>query len=101
MKHLRHGDLIFTKVSSIPKEATITNNPTLALGEFTGHSHTLVKGKFKIFNMPTGQKFLEVETPSRLTHQEHKPIEFPKGRYRMDFEVEFDPFAEKIRQVQD
>lgn len=100
MKHLRHGDLIFTRVDSIPQEAELTKNNVLAIGEHTGHTHTLVKGKFKVFNYGN-QKFLEVESPTTLTHQEHKPIEFPKGKWRMDFENEFDPFAEQIKQVVD
>lgn len=98
---LRHGDLNFKKVKNIPKEAKETKNSTLALGEHTGHHHTLVKGKYKIYDVSNGEKYLEIETPSELTHQEHKKITFPKGRYHMWFEKEYDPFTKAIKQVQD
>jgi len=99
-KIIRHGDLNFRQVESIPKEAKLTSNPTLALGEHTGHHHTLVKGKYKIYELGA-EKYLEVETPSTLTHQEHKEVTFPTGKWHMWYEKEYDPFAKKINQVRD
>lgn len=101
MKYFRHGDLVFSQIKTIPKEANETKDHKLALGEMTGHYHALTKGRFKVYDLPNNEKVVEVETPTDLTHQEHKTIEIQPGRYKMHFEQEYDYCLESVRQVQD
>lgn len=98
----RHGDLNFDLIKKIPKEAKETKDMVLAYGEHTGHCHLLtpIKGKLKVFNIPSG-KVIDVEEEAEVTHQEHKPIRFTRGKYRMWYEQEYDPFQKEIERVQD
>ncbi len=72
---LRHGDLILVPCDHIPPEAKQLNTKTLALGEVTGHSHT-IKGQALIYETegPKGHKYVNAQQDVILQHQEHKPI---------------------------
>ena len=70
---------------------------TLALGEATGHHHTLHCDKPIRFD--AGLTCVELKTPGRLTHQEHATIVLPPGRYRVLRQREYSP--EAIRNVAD
>lgn len=104
MRILRHGDLNFTQVTSVPKNAKLINDSSefiLAYGEATGHHHKMKSKKgFKVFELE-GKKYIEIPFKAVLTHQEHDTIEFDKGIYEMDFEREYDYFLESIQQVID
>jgi len=98
-KYIRHGDLILKRIDSIPKEATKTDNMTLALGEATGHDHTL-QGNCQVYEQ-SGTKFVKAEEKTVLTHQEHNTVKIDNGLYRVDVEQEFDPFEKIIQKVRD
>lgn len=106
MKNLRHGDLSFHKTEeSIEKLKKIgSKEHVLALGEHTGHKHTItaMKGTCDVFkDEKTGELVLVIDGKAILTHEEHKPIEFTTGTYRMKTEREFDYFENVIRNVID
>lgn len=97
MKHIRQGDLLFSKVEEAV-EGKNHKQLTIAEGEFTGHHHVLIaeagswivgdKTKFTL----TGK--------AKLVHPEHDTIEFNSGTYVVLTEREFnyvDMTLEKVR----
>jgi len=110
IKLVRHGDLMqiplkLGKLSlieipnKIPTKAKKTNEKVLALGEATGHKHTLV-GQSLIFQ-DEETKYIQVNEPSQITHQEHKTVPLEVGEYVQVQEREFDAFARRSRMVMD
>ena len=99
---VRQGDVLIRKVSSfygIPVNATRRPTNVLAEGEKTGHSH-VVEGDAEILER-NGTLYLRVKgDTARIVHQEHAPIEIPKGEYAVTIQHEFDE-REKTRQVTD
>ena len=74
----RHGDVLITKVSDIPKGAKKKVDNVIVYGESTGHAHRLIGGE--IFTKGNAM-FLKVTKKGKLVHEEHKTIELPKGLY--------------------
>ena len=98
-KFIRHGDLILKRIDEIPTQAKQTDNMTLALGEATGHHHTL-EGKCQVFQ--SGEtKFVKAESETVLKHQEHNTVDIENGLYKVDIEEEYDPFEKIIQRVRD
>ena len=103
---IRHGDVPFHRIESIPSEAEKIESGmtfTVAFGEATLHHHTLYPTKkedmevYKLGN--TYIVNLSVDVP--LRHQEHKEIVVPAGIWTVGFEEEYDPFMKNIRKVID
>ena len=97
----RQGDVLIMPVKSIPQTKKVTNKVTLALGEVTGHHHTISSGAVGYADEPTAlAEYFEVNVDSaELTHQEHDTITIPKGKYRSVIQSEYTP--EAIRNVAD
>ena len=100
-KIYRQGDVLVIPVSTIPKGLKKTKKVTLALGEVTGHHHTIHSGAVGYANdVDALVDYLEVtEDAADLTHQEHSTIPVPKGTYQVIKQVEYTP--EAIRNVRD
>lgn len=96
---LRHGDLLLIPCEKIPDEAKKLNTLTIALGEVTGHHHTL-NGDCLVYELDK-TKYIQANQESVLEHQEHKTIPIEKGFYKLVIEQEFDPFSSLIRRVRD
>lgn len=96
--YYRHGDLLLRRVDTIPNKARKTNTNILQVGEATGHSHKL-RGKAQIYELQE-QKYVQVEEPTELLHEEHKPIVLERGTYILEHERELDILGE-IQRVQD
>ena len=90
------------------------NNPVLAFGEVTGHKHqihmkdmldnaevTLHMGYNGKSGMDVPEAFEVCEETVILTHEEHKPIELPPGKYIVKIVREFDHIAGRSRYVAD
>ena len=90
------------------------NNPVLAFGEVTGHKHQihmkdmLDKAEVTLhmgYNGKSGtdvpEAFEVCEETVILTHEEHKPIELPPGKYIVKIVREFDHIAGRSRYVAD
>ena len=90
------------------------NNPVLAFGEVTGHKHqihmkdmldkaevTLHMGYRGEAGVDVPQAFEVCEETVVLTHEEHKPIELPPGKYIVKIVREFDHIAGRSRYVAD
>lgn len=97
----RHGDVDIIQISELPKNLTKLNTDVLAEGETTGHSHKL-DGRFTIYQEPqTELKFMFVEAPTKIKHEEHTTIEIAPGIYKILIEREFSPFDSDIKKVSD
>jgi hypothetical protein len=96
----RHGDVIIVPVSSIPADATSRPSAVLARGEATGHSHRIADPTdVEVFDHD-GNGFLRVGGASAtLVHDEHGPIDLPRGSYRFWLQREYSP--SEIRRVID
>ena len=83
-KLMRQGDVLIIPVSEIPSGLVKTNKVTLALGEVTGHHHTIHANATGYAEKDTDlADYFEVEGgPAVLTHQEHDPITIDEGKYQ-------------------
>jgi hypothetical protein len=103
--NIRHGDILLSKVDSLPtgKEIPHEGEYVLAYGEVTGHRHRVCvkeKSDMKVINA-NGVIFMQLTVDAPLVHEEHKTIEIPKGIYRIGNEQEYDYCSHEIKQVTD
>ena len=95
------GDVLLTPEKTLPKGAKRLDTKTLALGEATGHHHTM-QGPATLFQDEQSVVWLVVDDPgAELVHQEHGVIVVEPGVYRYDGQVEADPFTGLARRVTD
>lgn len=104
----RQGDVLLVAVAGIPCDAkpvpSHDGRVTLALGEITGHHHSIASGAtlFRPDDIPASGPggFVEIgASGALLTHQEHSEIALPPGIYRQAVQVEETP--EATRRVED
>jgi hypothetical protein len=97
MQQYRQGDVLFTRVETLPEGLTSRQSNVIVEGEVTGHSHRLVNGR--ILQDAQGYFFLEVLKATQVIHQEHNPIALEPGFYKVTRQREYSP--EAIRMVLD
>ena len=106
-KFARQGDVLIQRISedSIDlSKATRVDNTVLAYGEVTGHKHQVVPietdnaiiGENKaaeLFRLDdSGTLYLRVNaSTARLQHEEHGPIIFNQGLYKIGIQQEYTP----------
>ncbi|MDP6468112.1 MAG: hypothetical protein QF918_10255 [Pirellulaceae bacterium] len=96
----RHGDVLIDGIETVPTGATRLKHLTLAEGEITGHSHRIEQRKSAELYRHRGQLYLKVVADrATVIHQEHHPIELPRGVYRVWRQREYTP--ERIITVRD
>jgi hypothetical protein len=96
----RHGDVLIQRASSIPEGAERLRHRTLAHGELTGHSHTILEKSDVVLWQSGANLFLQIDSvQATVVHQEHSPIEIPRGIYRVWRQREYTP--ERIVMVRD
>lgn len=100
-KVYRQGDVLIMPVKNIPANLATTKRVTLALGEVTGHHHSIASGAigFADDENALADYFEVTSNEAELTHQEHDTITLPKGKYRKVIQVEYTPA--EIRNVAD
>lgn len=94
----RQGDVLIIPVAEIPAGLKQTKRVTLALGEVTGHHHSITDDHCTGFaeTIESLAEYLLVETqPAELTHQEHSTITIAPGKYQVVRQVEYTPEALK------
>ena len=103
MKQLRQGDVLLQQVTEVP--ATAIHEPpqrgkiVLALGEVTGHSHTIDADAADWWK-DGGDDYVSVITSTNGTHQEHGPLPLEAGEKFIKIQQrEYTPKA--IRNVAD
>ncbi len=89
----RQGDVSLVRINKPDKtgKKVASGKLTLALGEVTGHSHTLV-GEVAEFQID-GQRVVWVETPAILDHQEHDAQTVQPGWFVVEQQVVYTPQA--------
>ena len=93
-KPCRQGDVLVLPVNTFPEGLVKTNKVTLALGEVTGHHHTIHNGAIGYADDEDAlAEYFEVFENADLTHQEHDPITFRPGKYRNVIQVQYTPEA--------
>lgn len=108
----QHGDVLLKAIKTLPKGLKEKKGNTLALGETTGHHHSIVEvGKehrmlesvqgFSFYEDENGTSFVSLEKPLDLKHQEHKTITVDPGFYEIDIVREYDYEANEVRRVVD
>lgn len=90
-KHYRQGDVLIMHVKTIPQKRQ-TKTVTLALGEATGHHHSILENAIGFADSENAlAEYFEVSAKTQLTHQEHDPIPLEKGKYMRFIQVEYTP----------
>jgi len=114
---VRHGDMLFKRVperpdSSAGRTQTTKSRTVIQEGEVTGHAHRITEGEAAILDYyerrwstdndpPRSARFLEVATPTTISHEEHKPVVLAPGLYEILQAREFDYAANLGRRVRD
>jgi len=97
---VRQGDVLLVPTDEVPKNLKKTKKNILALGEATGHSHTLVGGGTCFADDENDlADFVSVSAPAEVIHQEHDAIVLNKKHYGVFRQVEYTP--QEIRRVSD
>lgn len=99
----RHGDILLKRVAKAPEgEVRVANRYVVAEGEATGHCHTLESPASISVTEVGGVKFIYLDAPATLSHQEHATIAIEPGVYEVIHEVEDSLFDEdEMRRVID
>ena len=109
---VRQGDVLVRRVRSREmkgRDLREGRRVVLAHGEVTGHAHEVVAADVgtdmtmtppaAFFEEPDGRRFLFVNQPCALTHQEHGTIALTPGCYEVVRQREYSP--EAVRNVAD
>jgi len=114
----QQGDVLLYHTNELPKSAKPIKGATVAYGEMTGHNHTFydtedcVAEKFdhttgagsknvRLYEDQDKSIFAEIIETVWLKHQEHKPIQFKPGVYRIGIVREYDHVEKLSRKVVD
>lgn len=118
---IRQGDVALIPVSKLPAGCTEVptdgNRIVLAYGEVTGHAHAIydhispaaadeiveaaiARAKARLWQSPSGDRYLEVTEPVTLRHEEHTAHTIPAGVYELPVQVSWDT-EHGVRQVAD
>jgi len=105
MKNIyRQGDLAITQIEKLPENLKEIKNPVLAYGEVTGHKHQLLErtaNQFRVLEDSAGNKYLDINQPTDLVHEEHNTITIEKGLYFVGHEREYNYFELQTNKVID
>ena len=111
MIEARHGDVDIFPADKLPKEVEKVRGNILALGEATGHHHTvygLDEAEVSVYK-PTIKdinnmvdKYIVIENGQAIIkHQEHEALILGPGIYKTKIEQEFNPFSKEYTTVID
>jgi hypothetical protein len=104
-KFYRHGDLSFHPYQGENgSEIKHKGKFVLAEGETTGHKHVISVPNLddmEITKLSTGEYVINLNRDGEITHEEHKTIILPKGKYIMRHEREYNYFQLATQQVID
>ncbi len=96
----RHGDVFIQACDRIPAGAMKLPHCILAKGEITGHAHRIEQRDVAQLFRHDGLLYLRVTgEQATVTHEEHAPISFPRGTYKVWIQREYSP--QEIRRVLD
>ena len=97
-KFWQQGDVLLFAVSDIPKGKTLKTK-VVRQGE-THHSHVATGDA--VITEHEGTLYLSVgDKGTTITHEEHKAITLPEGKYRIGYVQEFDYDKQEKQNVRD
>lgn len=116
--YYQQGDALAFRIEKLPENLKVVKGATIAFGEATGHNHTFyddetcVAEKFdhrtdkgsknvSLFESENRELFANIIAPVFLKHQEHKPIKFDPGVYKIGIVREYDHVEKLTRKVVD
>jgi hypothetical protein len=91
----RQGDILIVEITGEPPRSAreIEREPggiVLAYGEATGHAHRIRSACARLLEHDDG-RFLRIDEPVDLTHEEHASIHLRPGVYRVVRQREYEP----------
>jgi len=111
----RHGDVLLVECD-LPIDAKVTENKMLKAGEESNHGHFISGEGIEVLEKED-EMFVKVDgnncsirhllidamtTKQEVWTGEHTDIKLPKGKtFKVIGQVEYDPYADEIRRVQD
>lgn len=98
MRQYQQGDVLARQVERVPDGCVRQQHRVLAHGE-SGHSHVAEAGT--IWTAPDGRMYLDLEAPTVIQHEEHKPQLWAAGTYEIARVREMDWLAAQERRVYD
>lgn len=100
----RQGDILVVEVREIPRGAReVKREPggiVLAHGEASGHAHRIRSAKAALYEHADG-RFLRIDAPVDLTHEEHGRIHLKAGVYKVVRQREYQGSDLYARWVED
>lgn len=87
MKMVRQGDILLMSASeqiteTAQKIETVNDRIVVALGEVTGHSHTIDGSTATMYRDEVlNREWLVVDTDTEMVHQEHAPVTIEQGTW--------------------
>ena len=87
----RQGDVIIQAVAWLPEGGIRRQGTVLAHGEVTGHSHQVEAPDYAELWSVQDKLYLRVLAPTRIVHEEHRPIPLEPGDYRIWQQREYIP----------
>jgi hypothetical protein len=100
----QQGDLIIKSTEVKQKDfGKKLNHLVLQKSDVSGHKHQLIGRNAILYEGNNRDEFYLNITSDKisLVHEEHEPINIPKGKYIVYGVREFDPFEDVIRRVVD
>ena len=81
----RHGDVGLRRIKALPKgvrEVERKGDIILAEGEVTGHAHRIADKTVSVW-MVAEQRYIVLDKPAVLDHEEHGPVTVEPGIYEV------------------
>lgn len=104
---IRQGDVLLLPITKLSEASrlrlrvtgTKEDNPhaILAFGEATGHMHRVAEPDKVSLWRSDGRRFLQVDQPTSLVHEEHHPVALPFGLFEVLAQREYDPLLHSRR----
>lgn len=103
---IRQGDVLLVPTqqpqSRLTQALRSWRGWVLAEGEQTGHAHVIDSDLASLFHdKELAKRFLRVDAPVDLTHEEHNAITVQPGWYEVRIQRQFDPTRRTARAVND
>lgn len=104
----RHGDVDLFRINKLPAGVRKVKGTTVALGESSGHHHTIYAldtAKVTVYEGDVAKlvdKYVVIEGGQAvIRHQEHESIVLNSGIYEVKIEQDFNPFEKEYKRVID
>jgi hypothetical protein len=100
----QQGDLIIKSTEVKQKYfGKKLNHLILQKSDVSGHKHQIINANANLYEGENKDEFYlnVISVFATLSHEEHEPINIPKGKYIVYGVREFDPFEDVIRRVRD